>query len=107
MLKGKAALDHGGCVENEREQQQQIIHSIVLAEALAPEENRIRGAQSIDNHRQKKEMPVSKPISQPVHGDRLSASGCGASDKIWPTQHYSCLLREHFYPSFISIAANR
>src|SRR5579883_2327093 len=40
----EAALDHGRRMENKRREQEEVVVSVVLAEALAPEEDRINHA---------------------------------------------------------------
>ena len=67
MVDGEAALDHGDGVQRERGQQQEIIHVVVLAKTLSPQENRIHRAQAVNHHGEQKEMTVSEPS----HADRL------------------------------------
>ena len=63
----QAALEHRQRVQRHAGGEQEIIHPVVPAEAFAPEENRVEGAQAVKHHGQQKAMSVSEPS----HADRL------------------------------------
>src|SRR5208337_2501976 len=75
MVEGETALKHGDRVQRERDEQQEIIHVVILAETLSPQENRVNRAHAVNRHGEQKEMTVSEP----GHGDRLNAEMDGAS----------------------------
>ena len=66
-------MEHGGCVQRERDEQQEIIHVVILAKTLSPQENRVNHAQTVNRHGEQKEMTVSEPR----HVDRLNAETNG------------------------------
>jgi hypothetical protein len=61
FLEAQPAHEHGLGLEDDPGQQQRIIDVIVLAEALAPEEQRINGAQAVSDYGQQKDMAISPP----------------------------------------------
>src|SRR6185436_9732216 len=56
------AFEHRRCVENETQQQQQVAHMAILAEAFSPEENRVNHANTVCYYSEQEEMPVSEPV---------------------------------------------
>src|SRR3984957_9918396 len=61
LLEGESAHEHGFGLEQHPGQQNGIIDPVMLAETLAPEEQRIDGADAVSDHGQQKEMSVSPP----------------------------------------------
>jgi len=61
MLQGKAAPGHGGGVKGEGGEEEEKDDAVVGAEAFAPEENGVKGAEAVENHGEQEKMPVSKP----------------------------------------------
>jgi len=52
---------HGGGVKGEGGEEEEKDDAVVGAEAFAPEENGVKGAEAVENHGEQEEMPVSKP----------------------------------------------
>ncbi len=79
-LQGEAALEHRPGVKPETQQQQRIVDPIVPSESLAQEENRVNGAEAVENHGDQKILPVSQPahelkLDERVRGARLNWLG--------------------------------
>jgi hypothetical protein len=64
-------------VQRERGEQQEIIHVVILAKTLPPQENRVNHAPTVNRDGERKEMTVSEPS----HADRLIQKYHRASGK--------------------------
>src|SRR5689334_8123399 len=78
MVQAKSADDHGRGVQSEGGKQQEIIDPVILAEAFAPEQHRITGAQTIKDYGQQENVSVSVSVSEPSHTDRVIPQVFGA-----------------------------
>jgi hypothetical protein len=71
MIQGKAALDHCGRVEPECEQQQKVVHPVVLPKTFSPKEDRVDRAARVSDYGQQEKMAIGVFVREPVHDDRL------------------------------------
>src|SRR5881398_1996890 len=78
--KSEAALEQGCAVKDEGERKQKITDPVIASEAFAPEENRIDGAEAVNDHGEQKISSISKTN----HRERLIYA-------VRPGKHISCL----------------
>ena len=77
MAERKTALEHGGRVEREGDEQQEIIHMVILAKTFSPQKNRVNRAHAVNQNGEQEEMTVSEPS----HEKRLIQKSRRASGK--------------------------
>src|SRR5579884_1662321 len=65
-------------MQHKRGEQQEIIVSIILTEAFAPQKDGINDAQAVNDHGQQEKMS----IGEPGHAFRLNQRGTGARGKF-------------------------
>ncbi len=84
MVEGEAAQEHGGGVEAEGEEEEEVIDVVVAAESFSPKEHGVNHAKAVNDNGEQEEVSVSKA----VHSDRLARWDGGARDNVavlgWP-----------------------